>query len=519
VANQTGNSVTVIDGATNSTSTVNVDLNPVWIAVNQVTNQIYTANLGSNTVTAIDGATLNPTNITVGNSPSELVVDPVSNKIYVANYDDDTMSMIDGATNQTVATLPVGDIPGAIESDIVNNRFYVVNYGDNTVSVIAGANPPATQFVAVTPCRLVDTRNPNGPFGGPSIQGGSSRSFPFPQDPNCTIPSGVSAYSLNVTVVPHQRLNYLTIWPTGEDQPYVSTMNSYDGRYKANAAIVPAGYQGAVSVYVTDTSDVILDIDGYFTTPAQNTAAFYPLTPCRVVDTRTGAMEPPGLGPPSLSDMETRDLPILTTTCPDLPAHPEAYSFNVTVVPVRGRPLNYLTVWPSDQQQPFVSTLNNPTATVVANAAIVPAAMNNGHIKVFAYNATDVIMDINGYFAAPGQGGYNFYPAAPCRALDTRNSGQPFQDEMTVNLVGSPCAPPISAAAYVFNATVVPQGFLDFLTLWPDGQMRPFASTLNAYDGQITSNMAIIPTTNGSIDAYATQLTHLIMDISGYFAP
>ena len=44
-------------------------------------------------------------------------------------------------------------------------------------------------------------------------------------------------------------------------------------------------------------------------------------------------------------------------------------------------------------------------------------------------------------------------------------------------------------------------------------------STLNAYDGFITSNMAIVPTNNGSIDAYADALTQLILDISGYFAP
>jgi hypothetical protein len=44
-------------------------------------------------------------------------------------------------------------------------------------------------------------------------------------------------------------------------------------------------------------------------------------------------------------------------------------------------------------------------------------------------------------------------------------------------------------------------------------------STLNASDGFITSNMAIVPTTNGSIDVYAYGLTQLILDISGYFAP
>ena len=68
----------------------------------------------------------------------------------------------------------------------------------------------------------------------------------------------------------------------------VSTLNSLDGRIKANAAIVPAGHRsGSVSVYVTDTTNVVLDIDGYFRSPVgPSTLQFYPLTPCRVLDTR-----------------------------------------------------------------------------------------------------------------------------------------------------------------------------------------------------------------------------------------
>jgi len=328
------------------------------------------------------------------------------------------------------------------------------------------------------------------------------------------------AYSLNVTVVPTGSLGYLTIWPTGQGQPLVSTLNSIDGRVKANAAIVPGGTpSGSVSVYVTQTTDVILDINGYFIPSSSSTLAFYPLTPCRVVDTRD-SHQPQGLGPPSLADMEVRDLPVLTSPCLQGVSSPQAYSFNVTVVPVNGQPLNYLTVWPSDQDQPYVSTLNNPTATVVANGAIVPAAANNGNIKVFAYNSTDVIMDINGYFAAPAQNGYSFYAVTPCRVYDSRdNNGQPFQGERTVSVVSSQCAPPSSATAYVLNATVVPSGFLDYLTLWPDSEQQPVVSTLNAYDGFITSNLAIVPNLNGSLDAYASQLTQLILDISGYFAP
>jgi hypothetical protein len=68
------------------------------------------------------------------------------------------------------------------------------------------------------------------------------------------------------------------------------------------------------------------------------------------------------------------------------------------------------------------------------------------------------------------------------------------------------------------NATVVPSGSLGFLTLWPDGIPQPLVSTLNAQDGFVTSNMAIVTTTNGSIDAFASSDTQLILDVSDYFA-
>ena len=71
----------------------------------------------------------------------------------------------------------------------------------------------------------------------------------------------------------------------------------------------------------------------------------------------------------------------------------------------------------------------------------------------------------------------------------------------------------------MLNATVVPPGPLGYLTLWPDGEQQPLVSTLNAFDGYITNNMAIVPTENGSIDAFANGTTQLILDLFGYFAP
>src|SRR6185436_20660855 len=50
------------------------------------------------------------------------------------------------------------------------------------------------------------------------------------------------------------------------------------------------------------------------------------------------------------------------------------------------------------QVQPFASTLNSYLGTVVANAAVVPAG-TNGSINVFASQNTELIIDINGYYA------------------------------------------------------------------------------------------------------------------------
>src|SRR5271165_1197089 len=150
-----------------------------------------------------------------------------------------------------------------------------------TVPFIAFAQSPL-QFIPVTPCRVVDTRTSGGP-----IQGETSRDFAI-QGGACGIPAAAAAYSLNVTVVPGGPLGYLTVWPAGQPQPTVSTLNSLDGRVKANAAIVADGSSGEVSVFASNTTDLVLDIDGYFTSAGGSTMAFYPLAPCRILDSRNG---------------------------------------------------------------------------------------------------------------------------------------------------------------------------------------------------------------------------------------
>ena len=94
---------------------------------------------------------------------------------------------------------------------------------------------------------------------------GQGRTFPLLSG-SCNIPSTAQAYSLNFTAVPPANgpAANLTTWPaTQPTMPNVSTLN-YSGSIAANAAIVPAGVNGAINVFVNYTTDVLFDINGYF---------------------------------------------------------------------------------------------------------------------------------------------------------------------------------------------------------------------------------------------------------------
>ena len=417
-------------------------------------------------------------------------------------------NVMSSATTTGTTGVAVGDFngdgwPDVVTADSVGNRVTVFL---NLIGVDIGP----LKFVALPPCRLFDSR-PH-PFPG-----GIAFGFIPWQLGSCgaNVPPSAAAYSLNVTVVPTGPLGYLTVFPPGGTLfTNYSTLNSPDGRTKANAVIVPSGNEGAFGIYTTDSTNVIVDLNGYFQPATQSTLAFYPVTPCRVFDTRNAGGP---LGGPYLHGGAERDFPVLASDC-HLPDSAQAYSMNFTAVPYNGQELGYLTVWGKGSPQPGVSTLNNSTATIVANGAIVQAG-SGGEVAVYASDNTHLIGDINGYFAPAQTGGLSLYALQPCRALDTRQGSGAFSGEMTVDLQYNPCAPSGAAQAYLLNATAVPVSPLYYLTLWPDGEGRPEVSTLNAIDSEVTSNLAIVPTGNGEIDAYAAGLTNLILDISGYFAP
>jgi len=124
-------------------------------------------------------------------------------------------------------------------------------------------NPVA--FIGVTPCRVVDTRGANGTFGGPSLSAGSPRNFPIPTGPCAGIPANAQAYSLNVTVTNTAGPGFIKIFPQGGVAPVVSTLNYVASQTVANAAIVPAGVSGGITVAAgVSGTDLILDINGYY---------------------------------------------------------------------------------------------------------------------------------------------------------------------------------------------------------------------------------------------------------------
>jgi len=139
--------VVVIDGATNKVlASVEVGSFVQSLALNPVTNTIYTSNNASNTVSVIDGSTNTATaTLDTGKSPDHIAANVVTNRIYVANAADNSITVIDGATNATTS-VPVGTGPNAIAVDSQQNLIYVTNAGGSTVTSIDGATNATTFF-------------------------------------------------------------------------------------------------------------------------------------------------------------------------------------------------------------------------------------------------------------------------------------------------------------------------------------------------------------------------------------
>jgi YVTN family beta-propeller protein len=163
VVNSSGNSVSVINGATNAvTATVNTGTNPVALAVNPLSNMVYVVNNGSSNITAINGATNATSTITNPNGigPVAVALNPLTNMVYVANFESNNLTVINGTGNTVAATVGAGNNPTAVAVNPATNMVYVANRASSNVTVVNGANNTvaATVTTGTNPVSLaVDT--------------------------------------------------------------------------------------------------------------------------------------------------------------------------------------------------------------------------------------------------------------------------------------------------------------------------------------------------------------------------
>jgi hypothetical protein len=229
---------------------------------------------GTYSVTAtVAGCTSSPatTNATVNTSPSAVITAPASVCPYSAG---NTASVPDAGVGATYSwSITNGVITGGAGtreitftasggSGSVHLEVTVQSDGCSSMSSKDVAIECATSFFTVTPCRVADTRAPDGPYGGPALSAGVERVFVITLQ--CGIPPTARAVSFNVTVTQAGSQGHVLLYPAGVSPPLVSAINFRAGQTRANNAIVPLGTGGTLAVLSAAPTHLILDVNGYF---------------------------------------------------------------------------------------------------------------------------------------------------------------------------------------------------------------------------------------------------------------
>ena len=131
-------------------------------------------------------------------------------------------------------------------------------------SAIDDDRPPGSYYT-LTPCRLIDTRNPPGPLGGPPLDAGVDRTFQVTG--NCGIPSNATAVFLNATIVAPTATGNLRIYPAGTLFPTVSSLNYAAGQVRGNNGVYALNASGQFTMrcsQASGTANVVVDLVGYF---------------------------------------------------------------------------------------------------------------------------------------------------------------------------------------------------------------------------------------------------------------
>lgn len=243
---------------------------------------------------------------------------------------------------------------------------------------------------------------------------------------------------------------------------------------------------------------------------AISTAAPYsPLTPSRLVDTRTTGKIAAN-GTLSLQVLGKNGVPATGV---------DSVVLNVTVVNPAGA--GFLTVFPSGNPTPNVSNVNYVKDQVVANQVVAKVGAD-GKINIFSGNtATDVVVDVSGYFVT---GAAYKGLDTPVRFLDTRNSGTtptgsmvPKDSSVSFQVLGVNGVPATDVDSVIVNVTDTNSTAPGFLTVYPSGTAVPIASNVNYASGQTAAGLAIAKVgADGKVSIKAGSQSHVIADVVGY---
>ena len=270
--------------------------------------------------------------------------------------------------------------------------------GAHIVADVAGwygssGDPAGSRYHPLAPARLLDTRLGLGAALGKVAQGGTIDLGVVGQG---GVPAtGVSAVVLNVTVHDPLAAGYLTAWPTGDLRPLASHLNFLGAQTVPNLVVAKVGTEGKVSLFNSGgATHLLADVAGWFGPDGEATGAHYhPVTPSRLLDTRTAVGAPAAAVPPG----GTLDLQV--TGRGGVPATGvTAVVLNVTVVsPVSA---GHLTAWPTGEARPVASNLNFVAGQTVPNLVVAKLGIGG---RVSFYNgggATHLIADVAGWYGA-----------------------------------------------------------------------------------------------------------------------
>ena len=257
----------------------------------------------------------------------------------------------------------------------------VLGYYQPTASASAG------RLVPLPPTRLLDTRG-GGSIGYSGDKPGAGTTVTLPIAGTGGVPpTGAIAVVLNVTATEADGFGYVTVYPDG-DAPVASNLNlQYAGQTIANQVIVRLGGDGAIRLFTYGSTHLLADVVGWFTdatAKASSDGLFVPVSPYRVLDSRSAAPREPG---------SVLTLPVATTGTPAAGAR--AVVLNVTAVDTGG--WGYVSVYPQGDP-PNASSLNiDGPGQTIANHVVCPVG-SDGAVRLFTYGATHLLADVTGWF-------------------------------------------------------------------------------------------------------------------------